>query len=104
MRLELISVTPLMKSWRGEGDQALSFVQHKVKGATSKRGVVTLCYFRAVETLPAAGRGGDWHQGEQEALTHVHCLDLSPLQQWQMNIGVSEDNLLFSCSVWRCVL
>ncbi|NWX53039.1 MYDGF factor, partial [Steatornis caripensis] len=21
--------------------------------------------------------------------------------QWQMNIGVSEDNLLFSCSVWR---
>uniref|UniRef100_A0A8V1AJT2 Myeloid derived growth factor n=1 Tax=Gallus gallus TaxID=9031 RepID=A0A8V1AJT2_CHICK len=23
-------------------------------------------------------------------------------EQWQMNIGVSEDNLLFSCSVWRC--
>ncbi|KFV73456.1 UPF0556 protein C19orf10, partial [Struthio camelus australis] len=22
-------------------------------------------------------------------------------EQWQMNIGVSEDNLLFSCSVWR---
>uniref|UniRef100_A0A8D0EGG2 Myeloid derived growth factor n=1 Tax=Strix occidentalis caurina TaxID=311401 RepID=A0A8D0EGG2_STROC len=22
-------------------------------------------------------------------------------RQWQMNIGVSEDNLLFSCSVWR---
>ncbi|KFO84597.1 UPF0556 protein C19orf10, partial [Buceros rhinoceros silvestris] len=25
-------------------------------------------------------------------------------EQWQMNVGVSEDNLLFSCSVWRCQL
>ncbi|KFP44517.1 UPF0556 protein C19orf10, partial [Chlamydotis macqueenii] len=22
-------------------------------------------------------------------------------EQWQMNVGVSEDNLLFSCSIWR---
>ncbi|NXA53484.1 MYDGF factor, partial [Nothocercus julius] len=22
-------------------------------------------------------------------------------EQWQMNVGISEDNLLFSCSVWR---
>lgn len=26
------------------------------------------------------------------------------MQQWQMNVGVSEDSELFSCSIWRCVL
>ncbi|TFK00147.1 FACT complex subunit SSRP1 [Platysternon megacephalum] len=33
--------------------------------------------------------------------TEIYCSDLFSPQQWQMSIGVSEDNKLFSCSVWR---
>ncbi|XP_063003067.1 myeloid-derived growth factor [Elgaria multicarinata webbii] len=35
------------------------------------------------------------------ACTFTYAAQGGTNEQWQMSIGVSEDNLLFSCSVWR---
>nr|XP_056701448.1 myeloid-derived growth factor [Euleptes europaea] len=35
------------------------------------------------------------------ACTFTYAAQGGTNEQWQMSVGVSEDNLLFSCSVWR---
>lgn len=91
----------LMELWRAEGDHASCLAKYRIKGAISSCPVTGL-FYKITLVVPAAGRQGV--SGKWEALICINCGGLSPLQQWQMIVGVSEDDLLFSCSVWRCVI
>ncbi|KAM4658424.1 myeloid-derived growth factor [Amazona ochrocephala] len=68
-----------------------------------------LCLARAAEQPSAAEfdvrPGGGVHAFsrslEDYTCTFTYSAQGGTNEQWQMNVGVSEDNQLFSCSVWR---
>ncbi|NXF88958.1 MYDGF factor, partial [Eubucco bourcierii] len=49
--------------------------------------------------------GGEVHSFSQSlgdySCTFTYSAQGGTNEQWQMNVAVSEDNLLFSCSIWR---